>query len=111
MIDNRNRKISGAGYSLYFKLTMTFIFAAVLGGCASGDVPDATTTPVLDQEFGSTLKTALDAQRIPVDPKTLNSTVKVGDVEVRDAYKNHLVGKSSSFPSIQAPVSNGVGGQ
>lgn len=87
-------------------LTWTACTAALLlAACASNKFPE-TSTPNLDERFGTSLKAAKEAQKINHEPNQAETTA--GSKELSQSYDNYIKGKQNTAP-LQAPISSGGG--
>lgn len=86
---------------------LALITSLALSACAGQ--PLSETTPALDKEFGSSIKAAKEAQKIPVD---VNQAAKKSDPiakELKEPFDNFIKGKNSTTPALDAPISSGNG--
>ena len=79
--------------------------------CLSLGLVACNSTPDRDARFGVALNQGLQLQRIApaYGPDAVDSD-KSTSREMRDALNNHMMGKSASQPSLQAPL-NGASAQ
>lgn len=77
--------------------------AFFLAACAGGKFQESST-PKLDEDFGKSLATAKEAQKLNPNP-TQTDTVTTSK-ELAQPYDNLIKGKASTAP-LQAPISGG----
>jgi hypothetical protein len=83
---------------------MTVVCLA-LSACATGKFLE-TSTPVLDKNFGQSLKTAKEAQKIPKDPNKPDVNTTPSSKELALPYDNYVKGKDVTTPALAAPISS-----
>lgn len=82
----------------------------LLSACASDKFPESST-PVLDKNFGQSLKAGKEAQKIAKDPKQAEVVTDPSAKELALPYDNYIKGKGAASPTLQRPVSStGTGG-
>lgn len=86
---------------------LALIVSLALSACAGQ--PLSETTPALDKEFGSSLKAAKDAQKIPTDANQAAKQSDPSAKELKEPFDNYIKGKNSTTPALDAPISSGNG--
>ncbi len=81
------------------------VVCLALSACASGKFLEAST-PVLDKNFGQSLKAAKEAQKIPRDPNQPEVNTSPSSKELALPYDNYVKGKDVTSPALTAPISS-----
>ena len=84
--------------------TITLLSSALIAGCAV--VPDSNT-PKLDQEFGKSVQSSKDTQRVPVDPNKAQTVGGPTSREARVYVDNYIRGAMTSGTVLEAPITSG----
>lgn len=78
----------------------------MVAGCAA--IPDSRT-PKLDQEFGKSVQSSKDTQRIQVDPNKVQSAGGPTSREERVYVDNYIRGSLTTGTALDAPITTGAG--
>lgn len=81
------------------------VVCLVLSACATEKFLE-TSTPVLDKNFGQSLKAAKEAQKIPRDPSQPEVSTSPSSKELALPYDNYVKGKDVTSPALSAPISS-----
>ncbi len=79
-------------------------FCLLLSACATGKFPE-TSTPVLDKDFGTSLKVGKEAQKIAKDPNKPDVPSEPTSKELALPYDNFVKGKGAASPTLDRPFS------
>ncbi len=86
---------------------LALIISLALSICAKQ--PLSETTPALDKEFGTTLKAAKEAQKIPSNANQAAKQSDPSSKELKEPFDNYIKGRNSTTPALDAPISSGNG--
>ena len=84
--------------------TIALLSGVIIAGCAA--VPDSNT-PKLDQEFGKSVQSSKDTQRVPVDPNKAQTVGGPTSREERVYVDNYTRGAMTSGTALEAPITSG----
>ena len=82
--------------------SVAIVTSVLVAGCA------ASTTPILDQEFGKSMQLNKDIQRIPVDPSNAQSATNFNSRELRVYVDSYIKGGVHTGNTIEAPITGGA---
>jgi hypothetical protein len=80
----------------------------LLSACATGKFLE-TSTPVLDKNFGESLKAGKQAQKIAKDPNQADVVTVPTSKELALPFDNYMKGKGAASPVLERPVSSSGG--